>query len=41
MNTRVTSDDELWEFYYDAMELVEIGDLPEAEVYNGRPILLT
>src|SRR6266550_3056465 len=31
MNARVISDDELWEFYYDAMELVEIGDLPEAE----------
>lgn len=40
MSTRKVSEDELWDYYYDAMELIEEGDLPNAEKLLKKALIL-
>ena len=40
MSVRRISEDELWNYYYDAMELINTGDLPEAEKLLEQALVL-
>jgi tetratricopeptide (TPR) repeat protein len=40
VNARKISENELWDYYYDAMELIDSSNLPEAEKLLGKALVL-
>ncbi|HVC36367.1 MAG TPA: hypothetical protein VNE40_02905 [Candidatus Dormibacteraeota bacterium] len=40
MSARTLNEDGLWDYYYDAIELISNGDLPEAEKLLVKALVL-